>query len=59
MIYIFISQLYNVLQVEKEIGERRVISFHGAGLSVGPKVDFHVLTAAFEDPEEVSMFAVR
>nr|GMD74694.1 glycerol-3-phosphate acyltransferase, chloroplastic isoform X1 [Ipomoea batatas]GMD76196.1 glycerol-3-phosphate acyltransferase, chloroplastic isoform X1 [Ipomoea batatas] len=50
---------YNIMpppaQVEKEIGERRVISFHGAGLSVGPKVDFHVLTAAFEDPEEAKV----
>ncbi|KAI3453363.1 hypothetical protein Pfo_010026 [Paulownia fortunei] len=40
------------LQVEKEIGERRVISFHGVGLSVAPSINYHEITSALEDPEE-------
>lgn len=47
---------YNImpppLQVEKEVGEKRVISFHGAALSVAPKLDFH---AAIKDPEEAKL----
>jgi len=39
--------------VEKEIGERRVISFHGVGLSVAPEISFSEVTAAYENPEEV------
>lgn len=39
-------------QVEKEIGERRVISFHGVGLSVAPEISFSEVTAACENPEE-------
>ncbi|KAL9992758.1 putative glycerol-3-phosphate 1-O-acyltransferase [Helianthus debilis subsp. tardiflorus] len=39
-------------QVEIEIGERRVISFHGAGLSVAPKIDFNEITASCGGPNE-------
>lgn len=39
-------------QVEKEIGESRVISFHGVGLSVAPEISFSEVTAACENPEE-------
>ncbi|KAJ0601450.1 putative glycerol-3-phosphate 1-O-acyltransferase [Helianthus annuus] len=39
-------------QVEIEIGERRVISFHGAGLSVAHKIDFNEITASCGDPDE-------
>ncbi|PWA43531.1 Glycerol-3-phosphate O-acyltransferase, alpha helical bundle, N-terminal [Artemisia annua] len=39
-------------QVEKEIGERRVISYHGAGLSVAPKIDYNEVTASSEGPKE-------
>ncbi|CAH9132995.1 unnamed protein product [Cuscuta epithymum] len=50
---------YNImpppLQVEKDVGEKRVISFHGVGISVAPKVDFHVLATATKDPEEAKM----
>ncbi|KAK4420332.1 Glycerol-3-phosphate acyltransferase ATS12, chloroplastic [Sesamum alatum] len=42
-------------QVEKEIGEKRVISFHGVGLSVAPKISFEEITATLEDPEEAKM----
>ncbi|KAI3469191.1 hypothetical protein Pfo_025854 [Paulownia fortunei] len=42
-------------QVEKEIGEKRVISFHGVGLSVAPKISYQEITAALEDPEEAKM----
>ncbi|KAJ9135101.1 hypothetical protein P3X46_032320 [Hevea brasiliensis] len=38
--------------VEKEIGERRVISFHGAGLSIAPEIGFSEIAAACENPEE-------
>ncbi|KAK4368789.1 hypothetical protein RND71_012581 [Anisodus tanguticus] len=38
-------------QVEKNIGEKRVISFHGTGISVAPKIDFHEVAGALEDPE--------
>lgn len=41
------------LQVEKEIGERRVVTFCGVGLSVAPAIDFSDITAASENPEEV------
>ncbi|MFS7944609.1 putative glycerol-3-phosphate 1-O-acyltransferase [Helianthus anomalus] len=39
-------------QVEIEIGERRVISFHGAGLSVAPRIDLNEITASCGDPDE-------
>ncbi|KAL6515125.1 hypothetical protein OROHE_018757 [Orobanche hederae] len=39
-------------QVEKEIGERRVISFHGVGLSVAPSINYHEFTSALEDQEK-------
>ncbi|CAK9156419.1 unnamed protein product [Ilex paraguariensis] len=39
-------------QVEKEIGEKRLISFHGVGLSVAQKISFHEIAAACGDAEE-------
>ncbi|XP_054824402.1 glycerol-3-phosphate acyltransferase, chloroplastic-like [Prosopis cineraria] len=39
-------------QVEKEIGEKRIISFHGVGLSVAPAISFSEATIACESPEE-------
>ncbi|KAI8530564.1 hypothetical protein RHMOL_Rhmol11G0069600 [Rhododendron molle] len=42
-------------QVEKEIGESRVISFHGTGVSVAPAISFHEIDAACGDPEESKM----
>lgn len=42
------------LQVEKEIGEKRVITFNGAGLSVAPEISFSQTTSACENPENVS-----
>ncbi|KAJ4728583.1 Glycerol-3-phosphate acyltransferase, chloroplastic [Melia azedarach] len=39
-------------RVEKEIGERRVVTFCGVGLSVAPAIDFSDITAASENPEE-------
>lgn len=42
-----------VLQVEKEIGEKRIISFHGVGLSVAPAISFSETTASCESPEKV------
>lgn len=38
-------------QVEKNIGEKRVVSFHGAGISVAPKIDFREVAGTLEDPE--------
>lgn len=43
-----------LFQVEKEIGEKRMISFHGTGLSVAPEMSFSDITASCESPEEVS-----
>uniref|UniRef100_M1B6P6 Glycerol-3-phosphate acyltransferase n=1 Tax=Solanum tuberosum TaxID=4113 RepID=M1B6P6_SOLTU len=48
--FFYISLLARV-QVEKNIGEKRVVSFHGAGISVAPKIDFHEVAGALEDPE--------
>jgi glycerol-3-phosphate O-acyltransferase len=51
--YFSLLNSFGNLQVEKEIGERRVISFHGVGLSVAPEISFSEVTAAYENPEEV------
>ncbi|CAL0331600.1 unnamed protein product [Lupinus luteus] len=40
------------MKVEKEIGEKRIISFHGTGLSVAPEISFSDTTAACESPEK-------
>ncbi|XP_031393131.1 glycerol-3-phosphate acyltransferase, chloroplastic isoform X2 [Punica granatum] len=40
------------LQVEKEIGERRVIAFHGVGLSIEPEFNFNDITASCENSEQ-------
>lgn len=40
-------------QVEKEIGEKRIISFHGVGLSVAPAISLSKLAASYESSEEV------
>ncbi|XAR70671.1 Glycerol-3-phosphate 1-O-acyltransferase [Bertholletia excelsa] len=42
-------------QVEKEIGERRVVSYRGAGLSVAPEICFHEIDTACGVPEESKM----
>lgn len=42
-------------QVAKEIGERRVVSYHGTGLSVGPEVNYHEIASASENPEEAKV----
>lgn len=39
-------------QVEKQIGERRTVSYHGVGLSVSPELDFSEVAAGCETPEE-------
>ncbi|PPR88465.1 hypothetical protein GOBAR_AA32225 [Gossypium barbadense] len=38
-------------QVEKEIGEKRIITFHGAGLSIAPQISFPEIAAACEESE--------
>ncbi|XP_051137109.1 glycerol-3-phosphate acyltransferase, chloroplastic [Andrographis paniculata] len=43
------------LQVEKEIGEKRVISFHGVGLSAAPEISYRDVTAAFKGSEEAKI----
>ncbi|XP_008238158.1 PREDICTED: glycerol-3-phosphate acyltransferase, chloroplastic [Prunus mume] len=40
------------LQVEKAIGEKRMISFHGTGLSVAPEITFSDISASCQNPEE-------
>ncbi|AQK66238.1 Glycerol-3-phosphate acyltransferase chloroplastic [Zea mays] len=41
-----------VLIVEKEIGEQRVISFHGAGLSVTEEINYGDITAHTKNADE-------
>uniref|UniRef100_A0A2P2J9G3 Glycerol-3-phosphate acyltransferase, chloroplastic n=1 Tax=Rhizophora mucronata TaxID=61149 RepID=A0A2P2J9G3_RHIMU len=43
-------------QVEKEIGEKRVVSFNGTGLSVAPEVSFTEVAGACGNPEEVGHY---
>src|ERR1035438_10274362 len=40
-------------QVEKQIGERRKISFNGVGLSAGPEMNFQQVTSHCKEIEEV------
>ncbi|XVF52040.1 hypothetical protein PTKIN_Ptkin04bG0233200 [Pterospermum kingtungense] len=40
-------------QVEKELGEKRIINFHGTGLSVAPAINLPEIAAGCEKPEEV------
>lgn len=40
-------------QVEKEIGEKRMIAFHGTGLSVAPEIPFSEIATSCKSPEEV------
>ncbi|KAL8112729.1 hypothetical protein AgCh_020149 [Apium graveolens] len=42
-------------QVEKEIGERRVIAFHGTGLSIAPPINFNEITNGCKNPEEAKV----
>lgn len=46
-------------QVEKEIGEKRVISFHGVGISVAQNFSFHEVTGALGDTEEARTVYTR
>ncbi|KAF9625132.1 hypothetical protein IFM89_019221 [Coptis chinensis] len=39
-------------EVEKDIGERRVISFHGVGVSVAPEINFDEISSGHENPDE-------
>ncbi|XP_076930708.1 glycerol-3-phosphate acyltransferase, chloroplastic-like isoform X1 [Bidens hawaiensis] len=39
-------------QVEKEIGEKRLVSFHGTGISIAPEINFQTATASCGSPEE-------
>ncbi|XP_043695539.1 glycerol-3-phosphate acyltransferase ATS12, chloroplastic isoform X2 [Telopea speciosissima] len=42
-------------QVQKEIGEQRMISFHGVGLSVAPEINFNGIAAVHENPDEAKV----
>lgn len=44
-------------QVEKEIGEKRLISFHGTGLSVGPEVSYSDLALGGNEEEAKVAYA--
>lgn len=54
LFYFILSLEFVILQVEKEIGEKRIISFHGTGISVAPALSFSETTATSENPEKVS-----
>lgn len=43
------------LQVEKELGERRLVGFTGVGLAVASELNFDSRTAATTSKEEVSL----
>lgn len=38
--------------LEKQLGEKRVIGYHGVGVSVGEEVDFNTVTEGVEDRKE-------
>jgi len=40
-------------QVEREIGEKRKIGFHGVGISVAPEINFNEFVATIRNQEEV------
>ena len=46
---------FALFQVEIEIGEKRVISFNGTGLSVGPEISFDEIAASRDNPDEVCL----
>ncbi|XP_056842769.1 glycerol-3-phosphate acyltransferase, chloroplastic [Raphanus sativus] len=39
-------------KVEKEIGEKRLVGFHGTGLSIAPEISFSDVTADCSNPNE-------
>lgn len=39
-------------QVEKEIGEKRVISFHGVGISVEPEINYYDVSLGCKTEED-------
>ncbi|KAJ9537015.1 hypothetical protein OSB04_029748 [Centaurea solstitialis] len=45
------------LQVEKEIGEKRLVSFHGTGISVAPELNFQEVTASCGSPRRFAKAA--
>ncbi|GAB2273436.1 Glycerol-3-phosphate acyltransferase ATS12, chloroplastic [Dionaea muscipula] len=44
------------LEVEKEIGEKRIISFHGAGLSVAPEINYSDLAVGVNEEEAKKLY---
>lgn len=50
---------YNIMppppEVEKEIGERRMISYHGLGLSVSQEINFSEVASGIDSPEEAKL----
>ncbi|KAL8107649.1 glycerol-3-phosphate acyltransferase, chloroplastic-like [Apium graveolens] len=42
-------------KVEKEIGERRMIAFHGTGLSIAPPINFDEISDDCGNPEEAKL----
>ncbi|GKB24427.1 glycerol-3-phosphate acyltransferase, chloroplastic, partial [Tanacetum coccineum] len=42
-------------QVEKDIGEKRLIGYHGTGISVAPEINFKEATATCGSPEEAKI----
>ncbi|KAK9716149.1 hypothetical protein RND81_06G214000 [Saponaria officinalis] len=42
-------------QVEKEIGEKRCMSFHGVGLSVAPEINYHDIALGCSNDDEAKL----
>ena len=54
-LFFHLPTLLHFFQVEIEIGEKRVIAFNGAGLSVAPEISFDEIAATHKSPEEVCL----
>jgi glycerol-3-phosphate O-acyltransferase len=52
-IFLLFKFLFLFEQIEKEIGEQRVISFHGVGLSVAEEIKYGDVTAQTQNADEV------
>lgn len=56
-IFLLFEFLFLFEQIEKEIGEQRVISFHGVGLSVAEEIKYGDVTAQTQNADEVCMLS--
>jgi hypothetical protein len=48
-----------VMQVEKELGERRAVGYSGVGFAVAPEICYDSLTSSIEDKTTVSPLTLK